>query len=262
MRKFFASLATCVACFIPAAQANTLTTDFTDLWWIPAEDGWGVNIIQQQDILFVTLFVYGQNNVPVWYVGSAIQYQGVVNGQFTFTGPLYQVNGPWFGGAFNPANVSHRQVGALTFRTGAATTATLTYTVDGTSVTKNIERQTWRNQDFAGSYRGAVVGTYTGCSSGNGPYESPAILTVTQNNTQITIHEAGNNNFTCTYTGTYTAAGNSGLANGGGTCSDGIAQTWTASEMKVGLDFFAAAFEARIGTSCLFTGRIGGVRRN
>jgi hypothetical protein len=260
MRKLLAALATCIA---TATQANTVTTDFTDLWWIPSESGWGANIIQQQDIIFATLFVYGQNNAPIWYVASAAQYQGMINGQFTFTGALYQTTGPYFGaGSFNPAQVTNRQVGSFTFRTGSANAATITYTVDGVSVTKNVERQTFRTQNFAGSYRGAVVGSFAGCSSGNGPYESPAILTVTQNNTQITIHEAGNNNFTCTYTGTYTPSGNAGFASGGGNCSDGIAQTWSASEMRVGLDFFAAAFTSRIGTSCVFTGRIGGIRRN
>jgi hypothetical protein len=259
MKKLLAAMATFVASF---AHANTTTTDFTDLWWIPAENGWGVNIIQQQDILFATLFVYGQNNAPIWFVASGAQYQGIVNGQFTFTGPLYQTSGPYFGAnSFSANSVTNRQVGSFTFRTPSANNATITYTVDGVTVTKNVERQTFRNQNFGGSYRGAVVGTYAGCAAGNGAYESPAILTITQNNTAIEIHEAGSG-YTCTYIGTYTPSGNSGLANGGGNCSDGIAQTWNTTEMKVGLDFFSAALTARIGSSCVFSGRIGGVRRN
>jgi hypothetical protein len=267
MKRLVAAVATALA--LSGAQANTVTTDFTDLWYIPAESGWGANVIQQQDILFITLFVYGQNNQPTWYVGSAVQYQGLQNGQFTFTGSLFQTTGPYFGaGTFNPANVTNRQVGSITFRTGTSTTATITYTVDGVSVTKNVQRQTFRNQDFSGQYRGAVIGSYSGCSSGNGPYESPAILTVTQNNTSIQIAEAGGGGttaYTCNYTGTITFSGNASSAAGSGVCSDGFAQTWSTSEMKVGLDFFAAAFSARLGganSSCVFTGRIGGLRRN
>lgn len=267
MKKLLAAIATSIA--ITSAQANTVTTDFTDLWYIPAESGWGANVIQQQDILFITLFVYGPNSQPIWYVGSSVQYQGQQNGQFTFTGSLFQTTGPFFGAAtFNPAAVTNRQVGSITFRTASANTATITYTVDGTSVTKNVERQTWRVQNFEGSYRGAVVGSYGGCTSGNGPYESPAILTVTQNNTSIQIHEAGGTGstaYTCTYTGSLVPSGNASSASGSGTCSDGFSQTWSATEMKVGLDFFAAAFTARLGgasNSCVFTGRIGGVRRN
>lgn len=266
MKKLIAAVATALA--MSSAHANTVTTDFTDLWWIPTESGWGANVIQQQDILFITLFVYGQNNQPIWYVGSGVQYQGQINGQFTFTGQLFQTTGPYFGaGSFNPANVTNRPVGSITFRTGTATNATITYTVDGVSVTKNVQRQSFRNQDFAGQYRGGVIGSYSGCVSGNGPYESPAILTVTQNNTAITIHEAGGTGssaYTCTYTGTYVPSGNAGSASGGGSCSDGFAQEWVASEMKVGLDFFAAAFTARLGgasSNCVFNGRIGGIRR-
>lgn len=266
MKKLVAAIATALC--VSSVHANTITTDFTDLWWIPSESGWGANVIQQQDILFVTFFVYGQNNQPTWYVGSAVQYQGLINGQFTFTGTLYQTTGPYFGAAtFDPNSVTNRPVGSITFRTGSSTTATITYTVDGVSVVKNVQRQTWRNQDFSGSYRGGIIGTYSGCSSGNGPYESPAILTVTQNGTSITIHEAGgsgNTAYTCTYTGTYVPSGNSGTASGSGSCSDGFSQNWEASEMKVGLDFFAAAFTARLGgssNSCLFSGRIGGIRR-
>lgn len=262
MRKFFAALAASFALAAPATHANTVTTDFTDLWWVSTESGWGANVIQQQDILFVTLFVYGPNNAPIWYVGSAIQYQGLQSGQFTFTGPLYQTSGPYFGAStFNPASVTNRQVGALTFRTASSSTATITYTVDGVSVIKNVERQTFRLQDFGGSYRGATIGTYAGCTSGNGPYESPAIFTVTQNQRSIQVHEAGSG-YTCTYLGAYEPSGNAGNASGSGTCSDGFAQNWTASEMKVGLDGFTAAFTGRIGASCVFTGRIGGVRRN
>ena len=267
VKKLIAAFATALAA--SAANANTVTTDFTDLWWIPNESGWGANVIQQQDVLFVTFFVYGQDNQPTWYVGSDVRYQGLVNGQFTFTGSLFRTTGPYFGaGTFNPNNVTNRQVGSITFRTGTSTNATITYTVDGVSVTKNVQRQTWRNQDFSGSYRGAVVGSYAGCTSGNGPYESPAILTITQTGTNITIHEAGGSGtsaYTCTYSGAYVPSGNSGSASGSGTCSDGFAQNWSASEMKVGLDFFAAAFTGRLGggsSNCVFTGRIGGIRRN
>jgi hypothetical protein len=266
VKKLVAAFATAHAV---SASANTVTTDFTDLWWIPTESGWGANVIQQQDVLFVTLFVYGADDQPTWYVGSDVRYQGLVNGQYTFTGSLFRTTGPYFGAAtFNPNNVTNRQVGSITFRTSTSTTATLTYTVDGTSVTKNVQRQTWRNQSFAGAYRGAVVGTYSGCSAGNGPYESPAIITVTQSGTSIQIQEQGGSGasaYTCTYTGTYTPSGNSGSASGSATCTDGFQQTWTASEMKVGLDFFAAALGSRLtggSGTCVFEGRIGGVRRN
>ena len=41
---------------LPAA-ATTHSTDYTDLWYLPAESGWGINIIQQYDTVFATMFV-------------------------------------------------------------------------------------------------------------------------------------------------------------------------------------------------------------
>jgi hypothetical protein len=264
VKKFIAAFAACVATLVvPAAHADsTVTTDFTDLWWIPAESGWGANVIQQQDVLFISLFVYGTNTAPIWFTGSDVRYQGLQNGQYTFTGGLFQTSGPYFGaGSFSPGAVGNRQVGSITFRTASSTNATITYTVDGVSVTKNVERQSFRAQTFSGSYRGGIVGSYAGCNTGNGAYEAGSILSIQQSNNNLVITEQGSN-YSCTYTGTYTASGNSGLASGTGSCTDGFTQTWAASEMKVGLDFFAAAWTAQIGSSCRLTGRIGGVRRN
>ena len=40
--------------------------DITDLWWNPAESGWGMNVIQQGDTSFVTMFVYGERVIAVF----------------------------------------------------------------------------------------------------------------------------------------------------------------------------------------------------
>ena len=57
------------------AAAVTTTIDYGDLWYnAPAESqgGWGVNVAQQGDVLFATLFVYGQDAKPHWYVASSV----------------------------------------------------------------------------------------------------------------------------------------------------------------------------------------------
>lgn len=262
LRTLAAAAATAIG--LQAHALSTVTTDFTDLWYIPSESGWGINIIQQEDTLFATLFVYGPNNQPVWYVASAVTYQGQSGSTLSFSGPLYQTTGPWFGaGVFPPQNVTVRQVGTLTFSTSQVTTANLSYSVDGVVVNKTIQRQTWRNQDLSGSYRGAMIGNYSGCSSGNGPYESTATFNVTQNGSAVTIQEVGTG-YTCTYNGTYTAAGNSGTVAGSGSCTDGFSQQFVASEVKTDLNYLSMRFTSQLGTTgqCLFAGRAGGMRRN
>jgi hypothetical protein len=39
------------------ARASTFTSEITDMWWNPAESGWGVNIILQNSVAFATFLV-------------------------------------------------------------------------------------------------------------------------------------------------------------------------------------------------------------
>src|SRR5438477_4426313 len=89
------------------AAATSISTDVTDLWWNPAESGWGVNLIQQDNIVFATLFVYDASSQPTWFVGSALATSGPdTSGRVTFTGPWYRTSGnPWYLGVFDPSVV-------------------------------------------------------------------------------------------------------------------------------------------------------------
>lgn len=39
-------------------------------WWNPAEPGWGLAIQQQYETLFVQLYTYNKDGLPIWYVAS------------------------------------------------------------------------------------------------------------------------------------------------------------------------------------------------
>ena len=49
--------------FISSVVTSTVTraNNYQDLWWVPAESGWGINISQQGDVMFATWFIYGAN---------------------------------------------------------------------------------------------------------------------------------------------------------------------------------------------------------
>lgn len=254
--RLFAALVT--AFFTSFASATTVTIDFSDMWWVPSESGWGANMIQQGDIIFVTLFVYDTNGVPTWYVSPATTYQGNVAGQ-RFSGPLYRTTGPYFGGNFNPANVVVREVGSLTFIAPNSASGTLSYSVDGVNVNKSISRQTFRTENLAGSYIGGTTGTFSGCSV-NGVAESAATYTIQQTATNVTINEFGAG-YTCRYNGTLTQTGRLGTITGTGLCSDSSnQQAFTATDVQAGTDFISMKFESLVST-CRFTGRLGGSRR-
>lgn len=78
---------------------------YSDLWWNPQESGWGVNVVQQLETAFVTLFVYAPDGSPTWYVAPAARITHHGTGGPLFTGTLYRTRGPWHGGPFDPAQV-------------------------------------------------------------------------------------------------------------------------------------------------------------
>ena len=256
MRMLVAALAFCSG----LACASSTTTDFTDLWYNSNEEGWGANVIHQRDTLFITLFVYGQNQQPTWYVASDVRLVSTANGVFTYNGILYRTTGPWFAaGSFNEANVAVVPVGTVTFLASQVNQATLSYTVDGASISKVVTRQTWAEETLAGSYIGATIGTWSNCSNRTGSTEDPVTITVNHVGSTVSLREDGNG-YTCTYTGTYSQAGRMGTVTGNGTCSDGVNQAFVMSEVTPTAQSLSMRFTAAVG-ACTFAGRMGGMRR-
>jgi hypothetical protein len=121
---------------------NTAPFKANDLWWAGLnEDGWGINIAQQQGNLFGVWYTYGADGKATWYVLPA----GIWTGN-TFEGLLYSTTGSnWFG-IYDPLLLLVEPVGTLKFSfsnivNGAAQNAAMTYRVGSVTQTKNIERQ-------------------------------------------------------------------------------------------------------------------------
>ena len=130
-RQEFGTLASCGW----SAFDRSFTLNLQDLWYNPSEPGWGVNFTQQGDTLFATVFTYDSSGRPLWLVMS--------NGDKTstgFSGPLYRMSGPVFNASpWVPATPT--QVGTLNVGVTHGNSATLTYSYNGVTVTKQIQRQ-------------------------------------------------------------------------------------------------------------------------
>jgi hypothetical protein len=248
--------ALCCGC----AVAASTTTDFTDLWFNPNEEGWGANVVHQRDTLFITLFVYAPNSQPTWYVASDAALVSSTDGVLTYSGTLYRTTGPFFSGTFNEANVTVVPAGNITFRATQINAATLTYMADGVSVAKTIQRQTWAAETLAGQYLGGSNGDWSNCGGRSGHTESGMFLTITHSATGVvTVREEGVG-YTCNYSGTYTQAGRLGQVSGTGTCTDGFNPNFIMSEISVSPHAISMRMGAESG-SCRMTGRMGGIRR-
>jgi hypothetical protein len=258
-------LALMVAFSFPA-PATTSVTDYEDIWYnAPAESesGWGVNIAQQGEVLFATLFVYGSDNTPRWYAATL---QGVGD-NVTFRGDLFIVGtGTFF--AVPWAGISNIQtVGTMTFAFTSASTGTMTYTVNGATVTKSIVRQSWGSDVLSGTYMGGVSGAGSTCG-GNGRVRVPGTLTVTHTPPTIAMTLSFNvtpNSGVCSYQGTYSQTGNVGTIGGGSYHCDvnGVANAVTGNFTVDEIRATRNGWVGRITVAspqCNYAGYIGGVK--
>src|ERR1700682_5874136 len=252
--KLFAMLLLFVLC---NARASTSTSEITDMWWNPAESGWGVNIILQNSVVFATFFVYDANHNPVWYT-APLYPQGSA---FVWSGALYATNGPSFSGPFPPGATTIRQVGTATFSVLTLNQATLAYSVGDIAVTKTVQRQTWANENYSGTYAGGYSIRMTGCapSSLNGIQEVAGLLSVSQVGASVSM-AATTNGSTCTFSGTYTRTGKLGDVQGTYSCTDGTHGAFDAFEMTPTISGFTARIAGQ-NQYCNWSGFLGGISR-
>lgn len=244
-------------CCIGAAFASTDSTEITDMWWNPDESGWGVNVILQKNVAFLTFFVYDAARNPVWYTAAAYRTDQAT---FVWTGSLYATNGPWFGGPFPPANVQARQAGTTTFTVANDNLdqGTLTYTIDGVTVTKAVQRQTWADENFTGTYAGGFSVRSSNCnpSSLNGVHEQVGQMSVSQNGTSFAATISAG--ISCSYVGTYDQVGKLGHVIGNYTCSDGTHGTFAAGDLTPTVNGFNGHIVGQ-DQFCQWSGKVGGI---
>lgn len=111
-------------------------TDFTGLWFNPAQSGWGLVVMRGASGAYsVTIFHYDVDSSPVWYLAA-----GAINGA-SFNQPVSAFTGPWFGiTPFNPGLVAGRTAGSVSLNFTSTTTASLAFTVDGRSVATELTK--------------------------------------------------------------------------------------------------------------------------
>ncbi len=239
-------------------QSTSVTTDQSDLWWIPSEAGWGMQLVQRGSIIFATLFVYGPSSAPTWYTATLD-----ATSNLTWTGDLYAATGPYFETLpFNPASVVLTKVGTMTWTAQTVDTGTLDYVVNGVDVTKDLTRQTLVVDNYGGNYLGAFHMTTIDCTnpSSNGAVDLPsATFTVTQSGDSISIVLYALT--TITISGTLSQSGQFGAVIGTYTSSSGYLGNAMVSAMNVEVNSLAASFSLdSTNLGCQSTGYLVGIR--
>jgi len=242
-----------LAAAAPAA-ATDFSTDNSDLYIATNEDGWGVELVQRGDITFATIYTYGSNNLPVFYTATLSSSSNAI-----WAGDLYVTQGSWFGAPFDRSKLTYRKVGTMTY---VPESGGLTFSVDGVTVSKQINRLTFRLDDYSGTYLGAYKIVASGCThpSDNGTFYTVAVFTVTQSDNALTLVATDENDDSCTFTGDYQQFGQFGQSRGTLSCTTGINGTHRLFEMNVTPTDFRGRILGNDSLGCSLTGYVSGIR--
>jgi hypothetical protein len=112
--------------------------DFSDLWWNPAEPGWGMTLTQRPNARTVgTLYVYDADRKGVWLLMTDAQWIDPLE----LRGTLLRATADGFPpSGFASASLDTRAVGTFSIRFADRQRGTLSFTVDGASYLKPVER--------------------------------------------------------------------------------------------------------------------------
>jgi hypothetical protein len=274
LRKFLWVMGAALLLANSSVRAAGMSPDPTGIWYDPAQPGWGMSITQQGDTMFVVLFLYDQGHEPTWLVASNVIDTGqTVNflvGE-AFAGNLFRTTGPFFEVPSDVTPLAITPAGNIQLAyIGGTNNISLMYRVDGVTVTKTVQPQTWRSNvaDLLGTFTGGVflVAPSPPCAEPLAITPQFATFTVLQGSTPDTVKMTWGTGIDtlCTMTGAYTQQGQLGSLAGPLKCgpvpspSTNVG-TLTISAMSVGKFGFSGAALLQSPT-CTHAGTAGGVK--
>lgn len=217
-----------------AAGANAQSANLTDLWWNPSESGTGAQIVQQGEIAFVTLFLYGANGEPVWYVASnADVYAYGEGGLPHFRGTLYRTRGTPFSAPHNPSDSMTIPVGTVYVSPVDLATIKVQFNVNNIEVEKTFTRLTWELPKVAANYTGSFklrMSRPGETPYGTREYEADFLMHVDEN--RQAFMRVANTLETCHYRGPYKQEGRYGSFKGAYECGNGDAGTFEITRLE------------------------------
>jgi hypothetical protein len=119
---------------VGTSSSRAGATSYQDLWWDPADPGWGLGLAQQGDVLFATLFTFDAQGRDAWLVASSVTRQDGA----AFAGDLYRTS---LAAAGSTKGVKVATAGSIALAFADGEHATATFSIDGRSETHSLVRQ-------------------------------------------------------------------------------------------------------------------------
>ena len=245
------------------ASAHTLT----DTWWQPDESGWGANVVHENNLLVVTLFVHDDERDPHWYTAALTRYGNTQNGDPEFTGALYESTGSAVGTPWRPQDVHRSLAGSISFRARPDGKAELEYLIDGVTVVKHIERYTTQPDRLEGLFFTSLLPRYDSCPAGFeglNVFERGAMTVLRDGADRKQIHMVFDDGerLSCSIHGTFYRHGRSGDIRGSYACSDGGRGGIEFRNIEFNSVGFVARFQAEHPVCAEFSGILSGISPN
>lgn len=108
-------------------------TDYTDMWWSPAESGWGLSVVHRNTTMFTVWYGYDAQGRQLWLTMLCVWYGD------NCTGSLEQSTGPGMRQSFDPSQVVRRTVGEMRIQP-SGNLLILDFTLNGKRYVKNVQR--------------------------------------------------------------------------------------------------------------------------
>lgn len=125
--------ATLLTAALPAAAQSVPAANFSDMWWNPAESGWGISFVQHAGTsqVYAVWYTYDPREQdpatgqfkPLWFVMPG----GTWTSPTTITGPVYVLNGVPF--SQPGSNRVIDEVGRFTFNFANSSSGTFAYDI-------------------------------------------------------------------------------------------------------------------------------------
>lgn len=259
----FVALGLAALALASPALGTAFSTDNSDLYIAVNEDGWGVELFQRGDTVFATIFTYDANNQAIFYTATLFFGGTTAGGNAIWTGDLFVTRGSWFGAPFDRSKLAYRKVGTMMYVPQFIESGALTFTVDGVTVTKQINRLAFKSDNYAGTYLGAYSLVASGCAnaSDDGTFYFPAVFKVTQGANTLTIVADDAKGGSCTFAGDYSQSGQFGQTVGTFVCTNGINGAHNVFEMTVTPGDFRGRIAGSDDLGCTLSGNVSGIRQ-
>jgi hypothetical protein len=137
LRRLAACAALVLAAVAPALADSTPATNYSDMWYLPSESGWGISFVQHAGTnnVYAVWYTYdprvsasspdpSTNFVPLWIVLAG---GGTWTSPTSYSGPVYMTNGVPF--SLTGSNTTVTKVGTFTFNFSDANNGTFTYSI-------------------------------------------------------------------------------------------------------------------------------------